>query len=633
MPSVVAADAPALLELRDVRKSYGNVEALGGVTANVSGQVIGLLGPNGAGKSTLLKCMLGLTPHQGEATVLGLSTRSEPFRIRDRVGYMPEADSYLADLTAVELCAFAAELSGLPRSEAMQRAHAALYYAGLEEKRYLKVEGYSTGMKQRVKLAQALVHDPELLFLDEPTNGLDPRARDEMLELILDLPHSRGCSIILSTHLLPDVDRICDQVVIMHRGLIRFSGSIEELRRGGPVADARLHVYDVEIKAGEEAFAAALAASRLLGREEAAAPPGGAPARRGRLHHPLPAGAGERGADPPPGAEPGLARGGVPPRGGRAHRRRGAVASMSRSGHHASAGRPAAAIHDLGYKRYVGTRRPQKTRWRVLVRNTVATAWRGWWRMKAWVIGAAMNTVVFGVLIYYLKGDLVRRAGIPVLWSDALLPYSVSFFALFGFLLACTTAAGAVARDLRAGAFEFYFSRPVRPSDYLLGKVAGSVLVVATAMMAGPVLLALFRVGLATEELDQLLEALALVPRMALVGALGSIAFAVVALAFSSLSSRPRITIAMWVAFYFLFGSLWEGIALLVRSPDLAALSVSSAVEGLAFGLVDVRLPGFAPNPPGIAVSYASLLVHTAVGLVILHLRVRRAERAGLGGG
>jgi ABC-2 type transport system ATP-binding protein len=252
-----AAGAP-ILELREVRKSYGSVQALAGVTAEVRGEVVGLLGPNGAGKSTLLKCMLGLTPHQGEARVLGLSTRTEAFRIRDRVGYMPELDSYLADLTAVELCAFAGELSGLPRSEAMQRAHAALYYAGLEEKRYLQVQGYSTGMKQRVKLAQALVHDPELLFLDEPTNGLDPRARDEMLELILDLPQRRGCAIILSTHLLPDVDRVCDQVVIMHRGAIRFSGTIDELRRGEAVADVRARVYDVEIKAGEEAFAGAL---------------------------------------------------------------------------------------------------------------------------------------------------------------------------------------------------------------------------------------------------------------------------------------------------------------------------------------------------------------------------------------
>jgi ABC-2 type transport system ATP-binding protein len=228
-----------LLELRDVRKSYGNVRALVGVTASIGGEVIGLLGPNGAGKSTLLKCMLGLTPHEGQARVLGLSAETESFRIRDRVGYMPEMDSYLADLTAVELCTYAGELSGLPRNEAMQRAHAALYYAGLEEKRYLKVEGYSTGMKQRVKLAQALVHDPELLFLDEPTNGLDPRAREEMLELIVELPERRGCSIILSTHLLPDVDRICDRVVIMHKGA---------------------SVFDVEVKLGPEevAFIAAL---------------------------------------------------------------------------------------------------------------------------------------------------------------------------------------------------------------------------------------------------------------------------------------------------------------------------------------------------------------------------------------
>jgi len=259
-----AAEAPALLQLRDVRKSYGSVQALAGVTADVGGQVIGLLGPNGAGKSTLLKCMLGLTPHQGDAQVLGLSSRTESFRIRDRVGYMPELDSYLSDLSAVELCCFAGELSGLPRSEAMQRAHAALYYAGLEEKRYLKVEGYSTGMKQRVKLAQALVHDPELLFLDEPTNGLDPRARDEMLQLILDLPHRRGCAIIVSTHLLPDVDRVCDQVVIMHRGCIRFSGTIEALRRGGPVAEATARIYDVEIKSGEEEFAAVLGRAGCL---------------------------------------------------------------------------------------------------------------------------------------------------------------------------------------------------------------------------------------------------------------------------------------------------------------------------------------------------------------------------------
>jgi len=236
----------AIIKLNNLSKSYGPVKALKGLTAEISGDVIGLLGPNGAGKSTLLKCLLGLTPHKGDGTVLGLSTKSESFRIRDRVGYMPEMDSYLAGLSAVELCCFAGELSGLPKNEAMQRAHAALYYAGLEDKRYLKVEGYSTGLKQRVKLAQALVHDPELLFLDEPTNGLDPRARDEMLELIMELPKKRGCSIIISTHLLPDVDRICDQVIIMQQGMLRFSGTIEALRNSGTGANES--VLEIELR-------------------------------------------------------------------------------------------------------------------------------------------------------------------------------------------------------------------------------------------------------------------------------------------------------------------------------------------------------------------------------------------------
>jgi ABC-2 type transport system ATP-binding protein len=246
------------LELRGVTKRYGTVIALDHLDATISGDVIGLLGPNGAGKSTMLKSLLGLIRFEGEARVLGYSSVSESFRIRDRVGYMPEMDSYLSHMTAVELCAYAAELSGLPKSEAMQRAHAALYYAGLEDKRYLRVEGYSTGMKQRVKLAQALVHDPELLFLDEPTNGLDPRSREEMLELIAELPKKRGCSIVLSTHLLPDVDRICDQVLIMHRGRIRFSGGIDELRRGMAFSE---RTFDVEVKHRGPELAARLSES------------------------------------------------------------------------------------------------------------------------------------------------------------------------------------------------------------------------------------------------------------------------------------------------------------------------------------------------------------------------------------
>ncbi|HEX7702323.1 MAG TPA: ABC transporter ATP-binding protein [Kofleriaceae bacterium] len=243
-----------VIELVKVEKSFGSIKALTDVNATISGNIIGLLGPNGAGKSTLLKCLLGLIPYDGSAKVLGLSSAVDGSLIRDRVGYMPEQEAFLTGMSAVELCTYAGELSGLPRTEAMQRAHAALYYAGLEDKRYQPVDGYSTGMKQRVKLAQALVHDPELLFLDEPTNGLDPRARDEMLDLIVDLPGRRGCSIILSTHLLPDVERVCDHAVIMHHGTVKFVGTIDELR-GACGDDTAL---TVEVKADAQKLADAL---------------------------------------------------------------------------------------------------------------------------------------------------------------------------------------------------------------------------------------------------------------------------------------------------------------------------------------------------------------------------------------
>ncbi len=248
----------SVIELVGLAKQYGTITALAGIDAAIDGKIIGLLGPNGAGKSTLLKALLGLIPFAGRATVLGLDAATAGATIRDRVGYMPEQESILAGATAVELCAYAGELSGLPRVEAMQRAHAALFYAGLEDKRYQVIDGYSTGQKQRVKLAQALVHDPELLFLDEPTNGLDPRSRDEMLALVADLPARRGCTIVLSTHLLHDVERVCDRAVIMTSGQVRFVGTVDELR-GSTASDAA--ELAIEVKADAERLATALTAA------------------------------------------------------------------------------------------------------------------------------------------------------------------------------------------------------------------------------------------------------------------------------------------------------------------------------------------------------------------------------------
>jgi ABC-2 type transport system ATP-binding protein len=233
----------ALVEIRDLAVSYGLVQALAGVSAAFQRGPTGLLGPNGAGKTTLLKTLLGfLRPDHGTMTAFGLDPARQPLEVRQRLGYMPEQDCHLPGMTAAAFVAFAGELSGLPRDEAISRAHEVLYYVGLGEARYRNVETYSTGMKQRVKLAQALVHDPELLLLDEPTNGLDPQGREEMLTLIRDVATQRGISLILCSHLLRDVERVCENVIVLNQGKVARAGTIREL------TGAKRQVFDVRFK-------------------------------------------------------------------------------------------------------------------------------------------------------------------------------------------------------------------------------------------------------------------------------------------------------------------------------------------------------------------------------------------------
>ena len=218
--------------LDHVSVSYGRQAALRDVSAVFPSGAVGLLGPNGAGKSTMLKSLLGfITPTSGRLQVLGLDVAHRAMEIRARLGYMPESDGHVPGMNAVTFVAYCGQLAGLPVSDAMQRAHEVLFYVGLGEARYRNVETYSTGMKQRIKLAQALVHDPDLLFLDEPTNGMDPKGREEMLDLIRDLAHNKGVSLILSSHLLPDVEYTCDHVVVLDRGAVAASGTIEDLER------------------------------------------------------------------------------------------------------------------------------------------------------------------------------------------------------------------------------------------------------------------------------------------------------------------------------------------------------------------------------------------------------------------
>jgi len=230
------------VSLDRVSVRYGRNWALRDVSASFHRGAVGLLGPNGAGKSTMIKALLGfVAPDRGEMRVLGLDVKTSPLQIRSRIGYMPESDAHIPGMTAVAFVAYCGELSGLPRTDAMQRAHEVLYYVGLGEARYRNVETYSTGMKQRIKLAQALVHDPQLLFLDEPTNGMDPKGREEMLELIRDIAHNKGMNLILSSHLLPDVEYTCDHVVVMDKGTVATHGPIDALKgRGGRVFELRV---------------------------------------------------------------------------------------------------------------------------------------------------------------------------------------------------------------------------------------------------------------------------------------------------------------------------------------------------------------------------------------------------------
>src|SRR5687767_7676495 len=234
----------AMLDRVGVR--YGSQWALSDVSATFPEGAVGLLGPNGAGKSTMLKALPGLIkPDNGRIRVLDFDVAVAPLEIRSRVGYMPENDAQIPGMSAVSFVAYCAELSGLPPADAMQRAHEVLYYVGLGEARYRNVETYSTGMKQRIKLAQALVHDPDLLMLDEPTNGMDPKGRDEMLELIRDLAHRKSVNVIVSSHLLPDVEYTCDHVVVMDKGRVATEGPIAALKQ------PRGRVYELRVKAAE----------------------------------------------------------------------------------------------------------------------------------------------------------------------------------------------------------------------------------------------------------------------------------------------------------------------------------------------------------------------------------------------
>jgi ABC-2 type transport system ATP-binding protein len=237
-----------LIETQSLTKRYPRVTALDGLTVEVEPGIIGLVGANGAGKSTLIKIMLGLLdPSEGSVRVLGMDPAADAEAVRARVGYMPEHGSLPPDMIAAEFVTHMARISGLPRAAARERASEALRHVGLYEERYRQIGGYSTGMKQRVTLAQALAHDPDLLLLDEPTNGLDPAGRDAMLGLIERIGSEFGISVLICSHLLGEVERICESLIAIDAGKLLRADRVESMTR-------RRDVLVVEVDEGVEAL-------------------------------------------------------------------------------------------------------------------------------------------------------------------------------------------------------------------------------------------------------------------------------------------------------------------------------------------------------------------------------------------
>lgn len=221
-----------VIETDDLTKYYDSVVGVDGLTIRIPKGAFGLLGPNGAGKSTTLRVLLGLLkPNRGTGTVFGFDIVKEGLEVRQRLGYMPENPVFHHELEAIKFVQHFAQIAGLPRNAALQRAHETLFYVGLEEARYRELGTFSQGMKQRVKLAQALTADPEYLLLDEPVAGCDPRGRTEILNLIASLVKDEGKSILLSSHLLPDVERVCDNVIVLNRGKLIAQSKIKGLQK------------------------------------------------------------------------------------------------------------------------------------------------------------------------------------------------------------------------------------------------------------------------------------------------------------------------------------------------------------------------------------------------------------------
>lgn len=296
--------------------------------------------------------------------------------------------------------------------------------------------------------------------------------------------------------------------------------------------------------------------------------------------------------------------------------------------------KPAGTIYDLGYKRYVGTRRSQGTRWQVISRHVLSHAWKRWWRYKVWMILALIATIVVGSIMVAARserlGDL-RDAEPVTRLVDQIVLGSVSFFAIFAFLFSLTVAVRVVASDLRSGAFTFYFSRPVRTVDYVLGKVVGLFVLMATLILVPMLVITFVRLGL-SESTDELVKNLAYVPKALLVGVIASLTYACLPLGFSALFRKPNLNLAVWAGYYIIVTSIIAAVAVETKTPDLGVIDPGFALRSLALRLFGLYSPD-ADQAASLVGAMIGLLGTSAIGIAIAYLRVDRAGHEGIGGG